>query len=86
MARTQIFDDVEIGNDEDIPRESLFKFVARINNTAAALRFCVGRRLIPNSRTCPKCQKAMILQVYNAHVDGFQVSFTSLTFFQTFLI
>jgi recombinational DNA repair protein RecR len=74
MSRTQIFDDIEINNEEDIPRESLFKFVARINNTEAALKFCVSCRLIPNSRRCPKCSKAMNLRVRNRNVDGFEVS------------
>jgi hypothetical protein len=84
MSRTQIFDDIEIGNEEDIPRESLFKFVARINKIEAALRFCVSRRLIPNSRMCPKCSKTMVLQVYNAHIDGLQVGFCSFIRYVTF--
>lgn len=82
MSRSQIFDDVVINNEEDISQESLFKFVARINNTEAALRFCVARRLIPNTRLCPKpnCEKAMSLYNFGTHIDGLQVSFKSLVF------
>lgn len=74
MARTAIFPDIVPDNSNDIPFESLFQFVARIHNTESALRFCVSRKLIPNSRRCLKCGKTMTCMTRSRAIDGLYVS------------